>query len=171
MRTFTYDRVSNLKTRTDQKGQVDATTSTATSTSSLARDYPVSADDNMTYDLSGRMLTAERGGWLVTLRTYDGANRVTQTMQNGKTLSYIYNIPGRTRTVTYPGGRMIIGADRPAQPAGHDRRCGSPPPIVQYSYDLGNRVVRSRLPQRHRQRAYTYNANNWITQSRSYQRG
>ena len=38
----------------------------------------------MTYDLSGRMLSAERGGWLVTF-TYDGANRVTQTTQNGKT--------------------------------------------------------------------------------------
>ena len=159
-RTFTYDRVSNLKTRTDQKAQT-----TSYSYSDLyfltRRDYPVSADDNMSYDLSGRMLTAERGGWPVTF-AYDGANRVTSTAQNGKTLAYSYNIPGRTRSVTYPGGRAIIEATDARRRLGKIDDAGSPPPIVQYSYDLGNRVV-SCLYRNSTVANYGYNANNWIT--------
>ena len=160
MRAFTYDRVSNLKTRTDQKAQT-----TSYSYSDLyfltRRDYPTSADDTMTYDLSGRMLTAERGGWPVTF-AYDGANRVTTTVQNGKTLAYSYNIPGRTRSVTYPGGRSIVEATDARSRLGKIDDAGSPPPIVQYSYDLGNRVV-SRLYRNGTATRYGYNANNWIT--------
>lgn len=159
-RTFTYDRVGNLKTRTDQKGQV-----TSYSYSDLyfltQRDYPTSADDNMSYDLSGRLLTAERGGWLVTY-IYDGANRVTTTVQNGKTLNYTYNIPGRTRTVTYPGGRSITEATDARSRLDKIDDAISPPPIVQYSYDLGNRVV-SRVYRNQTAARYGYNANNWIT--------
>ena len=159
-RSFTYDRVSNLKTRTDQKGQT-----TAYSYSDLyfltKRDYPVSADDNMSYDLSGRMLSAERGGWLVGFG-YDGANRVKTTTQNGKTLAYSYNIPGRTRSVTYPGGRAIVEATDARSRLGKIDDAGSPPPIVQYSYDLGNRVV-SRVYRNGTAARYGYNANNWIT--------
>jgi RHS repeat-associated protein len=160
MRTFTYDRVSNLKTRTDQKGQV-----TSYSYSDLyfltKRDYPVSSDDNMSYDLSGRMLSAERGGWLVTF-AYDGANRVTTTVQNGKTLNYTYNIPGRTRTVIYPGGRSIVEATDARSRLGMIDDAGLPPPIVQYIYDLGNRVI-SRVYRNGSTASYSYNANNWIT--------
>lgn len=160
MRTFTYDRVSNLKTRTDQKGQV--TTYTYSDLYFLTkRDYPTSADDNMSYDLSGRLLTAERGGWLVTY-IYDGANRVTTTVQNGKTLNYTYNIPGRTRTVIYPGGRSIVEATDPRSRLDKIDDAISPPPIVQYSYDLGNRVV-SRVYRNQTAARYGYNANNWIT--------
>ena len=156
-RTFTYDCVGNLKTSTDQKGQ------TITYTYNdlyflLKRDYPVSADDNMTYDLSGRTLSAERGGWLITFN-YDGANRVTQSTQNGKTVNYVYNIPGRTRTLTYPGGRSII-----EQMDFRNRKTGitdaATPPIVQYSYDLSNRVT-SRANRNGTAANYTYNANDW----------
>ncbi|BBJ24476.1 RHS repeat-associated core domain-containing protein [Candidatus Nitrotoga sp. AM1P] len=160
MRTFTYDRVGNLKTRTDQKGQV-----TSYDYSDLyfltQRDYPTSVDDNMSYDLSGRLLSAERGSWLVTY-IYDGANRVTTTVQNGKTLNYAYNIPGRTRTVTYPGGRSITEATDPRSRLDKIDDAGSPPPIVQYSYDLGDRVV-SRAYRNGTTASYSYNANNWIT--------
>ena len=31
----------------------------------------------------------------------------SQTVQNGETIGYVYNIPGRTRQITYPGGRVI----------------------------------------------------------------
>lgn len=158
MRTFTYDAV-NLLTRTDQKGQ----TTTYTYNDLyflLKRDYPVSADDNFTYDLSGRMLTAERGGWLVTF-DYDGANRVIKTTQNGKTIIYVYDIPGRTRTVTYPGGRVITEHTdfRSRLSAIDDNAC--PPPIVRYTYDLGNRVM-SRIYRNGIVATYTYNANDWI---------
>jgi RHS repeat-associated protein len=158
MRIFTYDFVGNLKTRTDQKGQI-TTYNYNDLYFLLKRDYPISADDNMTYDLSGRMLTAEKAGWLVTFN-YDGANRVTQTRQNGKTVNYVYDIPGRTRTLTYPGGRSIT-----EQMDFRDRKTqiddAASPPIVRYTYDLGNRVL-SRLYRNGTVASYTYNANDWV---------
>jgi len=158
-RTFTYDCVGNLLTRTDQMVQ---TTNYIYSDLYflIQRNYPVSADDNFTYDLSGRMLTAERGGWLVTF-TYDGANRITQTAQNGQVIDYVYNIPGRTRTITYPNGRVITEQmDLRARLDTIDDAL-SPPPIVDYNYDLGNRVT-TRTYRNGVLAAYTYNANNWI---------
>ena len=158
MRTFSYDSVGNIKTRTDQKGQT--TTYTYNDLYFLGkRDYPVSADDNMTYDLSGRMLTAERGGWLVTF-AYDGANRVIQSNQNTKTVTYNYDIPGRTRSLNYPSGRSIT-----EQMDFRDRKTqindAVSAPIVQYNYDLGNRVT-SRAYRNGIAANYTYNANNWM---------
>jgi RHS repeat-associated protein len=158
-RTFAYDAV-NMISRTDQKNQT--TTYVYNDLYFLmTRTYPVGPADNLTYDLSARMLTAERGGWLVTF-VYDGANRVTQTTQNGKTISYAYDIPLRTRTVTYPGGRSVK-----EQKDSRNRLITiadpttSPPPIVQYGYDLGNRVL-ARSYRNSATATYSYNANDWI---------
>ena len=158
-RTFTYDCVGNLKTETDQRGQT-ITYNYNDLYFLIKRDYPTSADDNMTYDLSGRLLAAERGGWVITFN-YDGANRVTQSTQNGKTVNYVYNIPGRTRALTYPGGRNIT-----EQMDFRDRKTGindaaSPRAIVQYNYDFGNRVT-SRAYRNGTATSYAYNANDWI---------
>ena len=165
-RVFTYDRANNIKTRLDQKGQ--ATVYTYNDLYFLVkRTYLVSPADNMAYDLSGRMLTACRGvmtsstcaGWLVTF-TYDGANRVMHATQNGKAINYVYDIPGRKRTLTYPGGRTI------SEHTDARSRLGSiddvSPSLVQYSYDAANRVV-SRVYRNLTEALYTYNANNWIT--------
>jgi RHS repeat-associated protein len=158
MRTFTYDCANNVLTRTDQKGQVTKYTYSDLYFL-LTRTYPTSPADNLTYDLSGRMLTAERGEWLVTF-AYDGANRVTKTMQNGKAITYVYDIPGRKRTVTYPGGRLItVHTDARSRLGSID---DASPNLVQYSYDTGNRVV-SRVYRNHTGARYGYNANNWIT--------
>lgn len=157
--TFTYDFVGNVRTRIDQKGQ----TTTYTYNDLyflLKRDYSVGADDNMTYDPAGRMLSAERGGWLVTFN-YDGADRVTNTTQNGKSINYVYDIPGRKRTLIYPGGRSLTEQmdfrDRKTQ----INEAASPPIIVQYTYDLSNRVM-SRAYRNGTTAAYTYNANDWV---------
>lgn len=157
-RRFTYDCVGNLLTRTDQKGQI--TNYIYNDLYFLLRgDYPKSADDNMTYDLAGRVLTAERDGWLVEF-TYDGADRVTQATQDGKTINYVYDIPGRTRGITYPDGRAIT-----EQMDFRDRKTrvddGPSPPIVQYTYDPGNRV-RSRAYRNGTVANYEYNRNDWI---------
>jgi RHS repeat-associated protein len=157
-RSYGYDFVSNLTSRTDQNGRT-----TAYSYSDLyflvKRTYPVSSADNMTYDLSGRMLSAERGGWLATF-AYDGANRVTGSVQNGKTLTYSYNIPGRTRALIYPGGRMITERmDIRSRLASID---DASPNLVQYSYDAGNRVL-ARAYRNGSTATYSYNANDWIT--------
>ena len=87
---------------------------------------------------------------------------MTQTTQNGKTLGYVYDIPGRTRTVTYPGGRSITEQmDFRSRLSAIDDGV-SRPPIGQYSYDLGNRVV-TRSYRNGAIATYSYNANNWVT--------
>jgi len=159
-RSYTYDAVGNILTRTDQIGQV-----TNYAYNDLyfltGRSYPSAVNDTFTYDLSGRMLTGQRGTWPVTF-AYDGANRVTQTAQNGHTISYGYNIPGRTRQVTYPGSRVITEHTDARTRMDHIDDAGSPPPIVQYAYDVGNRVT-SRNYRNGTSAAYSYNANDWIT--------
>ena len=158
-RSSTYDGVGNLLTRTDQIGQV--TSYTYNDLYYLTgRSYPSAINDSFTYDLSGRMLSALRGSWPVTF-TYDGANRVTQTVQNGHTVSYSYNIPGRTRTVTYPGGRIITEHTDARSRLDHTDDAASPPSIVQYTYDLGNRVT-TRGYRNGTLTTYTYNADDWI---------
>ena len=160
MRTFTFDAASNLLTRTDQKGQ--STTYTYDALNRLtARSYPLSPPDILTYDAEGRMLTAERGNWPVTF-TYDGANRLVQTTQNGQGINYIYDIPGRTRTISYPGGRFIVEQTdfRNRLDAIDDGRLS---PIVQYTYDFGNRVG-SRTYRNGTVANYTYNANDWVVE-------
>ena len=159
VRRFSYDGVGNILTRTDQQGQV-----TQYQYSDLyflrRRTYPLSPADVMTYDLSGRMLSAERGGWLVTF-DYDGANRVIETTQDGKTVTYVYDIPARTRTVMYPGSRTITETTDPrARLARIDDDVA--PSLVEYVYDLGNRVT-TRGYRNGVTATYGYNANNWIT--------
>jgi RHS repeat-associated protein len=159
-RTLAYDAV-NLISRTDQ---MNRTTTYLYSDLYflLRRTYPVSPADNLTYDLSGRVLTAERAGWVVSF-VYDGADRVTQTTQNGKTISYVYDIPGRTRTVTYPGGRSLQDQmDSRNRLTTIAEPTASPIPIVQYNYDLGNRVL-TRSYRNNVAATYSYNANDWVS--------
>jgi RHS repeat-associated protein len=158
-RHYTYDGVGNVLTRTDQIGHV-----TNYAYSDLyfltSRTYPSAINDSFTYDLSGRMLTAQRGSWPVTF-VYDGADRVTQTVQNTQTITYSYNIPGRTRTVTYPGGRAITENTDARDRMSHIEDASSPPSIVQYTYDQGNRVI-SRNYRNGTTAAFSYNADDWI---------
>jgi RHS repeat-associated protein len=159
-RHYTYDNVGNLLTRTDQKVQ-PTNYSYNDLYFLLSRTYPSAINDSFTYDLSGRMLTAQRGTWPLTF-VYDGANRVTKTTQNGQTISYVYNIPGRTRQITYPGGRVITETTDFRTRIDHIDDAGSPPPIVQYTYDFGNRVT-NRAYRNGTSGAYTYNNDDWIT--------
>jgi len=166
IRTFTYDALGNLLTRTDQKGQT-----TLYNYNDLyllsQRDYPTDADENFTYDKSGRLLTAEKGGWLVTFQ-YDPGNRVIRTTQGSplhieKTMGYVYDIPGRTRTVTYPGGRVITEQmDVRDRLNSIDDRDGLTP-IAQYAYDLADRVT-TRTYRNGTTSTYAYNRNNWTTE-------
>jgi RHS repeat-associated protein len=157
-RQYTYDSVGNLHTRTDQIGQM--TTYTYNDLYFLtARSYPSLVNDTMTYDLSGRLLTAQHGSWLVTF-TYDGGNRLTQTVQNTHTIGYSYNIPGRTRTLTYPGGRTITDHTDARTRLDHTDDGGSPS-IAQYTYDAANRVL-TRVYRNGTSAVYAYNADNWI---------
>lgn len=178
VRRFDYDAV-NLTQRTDQKLQ-DTFYIYNDLYFMLSRDYPgIDHDDSFTFDLSGRMLSACRGGspddlpadscagWLDTF-TYDGANRVKDSVQDGKTVHYDYNIPGRTRLVQYPGGREIKETTDFRSQLSEIRNVPEiaifppPPPIVAYTYDSGNRVL-IRAYRNGTTAAYSYNENNWIT--------
>jgi len=161
VRTFTYDCVGNLLTRTDQNNRTTIYTYNDLYFLTL-RDYPSDADDTFTYDLSGRMESADKGGWVVTFN-YDGANRVTQTVQNGQTVSYAYDIPNNKRTLTYPGGLVIEEQMDLRARLQQVNDLSSPPPVAEYTYDLGNRVL-TRSYLNDTVATYSYNPNNWITQ-------
>ena len=157
--TYTYDAVGNRMARTDQKSQ------TTTYTYSdlyflLQRSYPVTAADVFTYDLSGRMLTATKGSWAESY-AYDGGDRIVQSDQNSRVISYAYNIPGRMRTVTYPGGSFIAEQlDYRSQLSTVND--GGVTPIAQYTYDPAEREL-TRTYRNGTVAKYSYNANNWVT--------
>ena len=158
--SYTYDAVGNLLTSTDQKGKI---TSYHYSDLYLLtnRTYQTDSPDIFTYDLAGRMLTANKGGWLDTF-AYDGANRLTNSTQNGKTLACIYDIPAGQRFVTYPSGRTIVEQTDYRNRLVAIGDADSPPPIAQQTYDLGNRLL-TRAYRNGTVANYAYNANNWIT--------
>ncbi|MFC1602278.1 RHS repeat-associated core domain-containing protein [Pseudomonadota bacterium] len=163
-RQFAYDKASNLAERTDQLGQV-----TQYEYNDLyylmERDYlaPGEENDSFTYDTGGRMTSAIRGTWIVDFNVYDAANRLLQTTQDAgglpNVITYNYDIPARTRTVGYPGGRSVTeqmdARQRIADIASGAFNAG-------YSYDLGNRVL-TRSYNNGVTATYSYNANNWIT--------
>ncbi len=164
--TWTYDAVGNIINRTDQKSQ--NTTYTYSDLYFLVgRAYsPSGSTDSFSYDLSGRVLTAVRSTCLPTCLNwnetfaYDGSDRLLQSVQNGQSVSYVYNIPGRARTVTYPSGRNITEQwdFRPQILTIND---GGSTAIAQYTYDAANNVL-TRGYRNGTAAAYTYNADNWV---------
>lgn len=104
-RVYVYDGVGNVVARTNQDGRVtlfgydelDRMTN---------RTYSTDPPDNLLYDLAGRLVYAERAGWVETF-VYDAANRLVTNVVNGRTITYAYDIPNRKRTVKYPGGKIV----------------------------------------------------------------
>ena len=158
-RSYAYDPVGNLVARTDQEGR---TTHYRYNDLYflLRREYPVDPDDVFSYDLSGRLLTAERGGWVVTF-SYDGADRLIETVQNGRSISYAYDVPRRTRAITYPGGRRL---SETFDPRSRKRQVddGTTSAIAAFTYDAADRV-RTRSYRNGVAASYVYQANDWLT--------
>ncbi len=156
---YTYDAVGNRISRTDQKGQI--TTYTYSDLYFLTqRIYPVSPADVFTYDLSGRVLSGDKGAWAATY-AYDGADRVVESVQNGQTISYSYNVPARIRVVSYPSGRTITEQMdyRSHLSTVND---GGMTPIARYTYDPAEREL-TRGYRNGTVATYSYDANNWVT--------
>lgn len=159
-RSYTYDPAGNQVTRTDQLGRT-TTYSYNDLYFMVSRAYPVTGTDTFSYDLSGRMLTGQRGAWLVSF-TYDGGNRLTNTTQNGRNIGYVYNIPGRTRQINYPSGRVITEHTDFRRRMDHINDATFSPAIVQYTYDLADNPT-GRSYRNGATSAFTYNGNNWAT--------
>ncbi|MGY6276992.1 RHS repeat-associated core domain-containing protein [Methylomonas sp. MgM2] len=163
-RQFEYDKAGNLIQRTDQLGQV-----TQYAYNDLyypvLRDYldPTEPDDSFTYDVGGRMLSADRNGWVTNFDSYDAANRLLQTTQDAAgtpmVVQYVYDTPAGKRDVTYPGGRAC-NEQMDLRGRLQDDSCDSF--NASYLYDLGNRVE-TRTYNNGVTASYGYNANNWIT--------
>jgi RHS repeat-associated protein len=106
-------------------------------------------------------VAANRGGW-VDLFAYDGASRVTNTVQNGRSLRYMYDIPGRVQTNAYPSGRTVIYTYDARNRLATVRDTTLNPPIATYTYDAANRVM-TRSYRNSTTASYTYHANDWVT--------
>ena len=159
-RCFEYDRAGNLVQRTDQLEQVTDYVYDDLYRLIL-RDYqdPTEPDDDFTYDIGGRMLSATRDTWVVSFDGYDAVNRLLQTTQDSMVVQYGYDSVAGIRTITYPGGR-ICTEQMDLRERLEDVTCDSF--NAQYAYDLGNRVE-TRDYNNGMTATYGYNANNWIT--------
>lgn len=103
-KAYTYDAAGNLVSRKDNKGEI-----TKYSYDKLnrltTRLYP-NAEESFSYDAVGRMTSAKNANATVGF-TYDPAGRLASETLNGKTTSYAYNDATSTKSITYPGGRVI----------------------------------------------------------------
>ena len=157
---YTYDAIGNLITRTDQQGRV-----TTYGYNDLYyrtnRSYsPSGSIDQYTYDLSGRLLSANRDGWVDTYG-YDGINRMVYTTKNGQLLTYSYDTENRRVTNAYPSGR-ILRYDYDTRGRLISGREGANPSIMTYTYDDADRVI-TRTNGNNVVTTYTYDADNRIS--------
>jgi RHS repeat-associated protein len=164
MRCYTYDPAGNVTERQDAISGQTVTYSYTDLYFLMERLYaPSGANDTFTYDFSGRMLTNQRVNGSFTWPesfSYDSANRLLTSVQDSRAVSYTYDIPARTRAVAYPGGRTITETTDYRARMDHIGNGSSPPPIVQYTYDLSNNML-SRNYANGTTSSYTYNGNNW----------
>lgn len=160
-RTNVYDAVGNLIERIDQKGQTTTYSYNPLYFLTNRAYSPSGSNDSFTYDDDGRMLSANRGGWVDTF-AYDGADRVITADENGRVLTYNYNIPGRVQTNTYPSGRRIASTYDARDRLVSESDATVSPPIAVYTYDDANRVI-TRDFGNGTTATYTYNSNNWVT--------
>jgi len=163
--TYTYDGMGNLTSRTDQNRNT-----TFYKYNDLYyltnRSYANDPADRFVYDLGGRLLMAAKTNWLTSMDwavtfAYDGANRLTNTVQGGQAIAYTYNIPGRSRTLSYSSGRLI-SETVDARGKLLTVSDGGPVPVASYAYDPGNRV-QTFAYRNGAMASYGYNPNGWIT--------
>lgn len=157
-KVFTYDANGNRKTRKDNNGAITNYIYDAANRL-IQRRYPNNQNDTFSYDLAGRRLTANNANAAISF-TYDNAGRMLGETLNGKTTGYAYNTASRTRTLTYPGGRVIV-----EQRDQRDRLTGiteAGNSIAGFIYDGADRLTKKNLGNGFSQN-YQYDANNRVT--------
>jgi RHS repeat-associated protein len=158
-RFFDYDGVGNVVSRKDQNG-INTNYSYDAYNRTTKIDYPGTNDSQFTYDAVGNLLTANNEYAFISL-TYDDVYRLTQSIQNGRTVSYSYDISNNAKIITYPTGK-IVKEVRNARGSLTDVENNLGQKIVQYTYDDVNRV-RTKEYLNGITSDFTYNANGWIT--------
>jgi RHS repeat-associated protein len=159
IRQYAHDDVGNLVSQTNQNGQT--TTYVYDSLNRRVQiDYPGTNDSAFTYNCAGRMLTANNQ-YVTISNSYDNMYRVTQTVQNGRTIDIAFNIPGRTTNITYPGGRVARLFFNPRGVVERVEDAASQV-LLQYTYDGVGRAV-SKTYFNGIDANFSYNANGWIT--------
>jgi RHS repeat-associated protein len=169
--SFTYDQVGNRRTRTDQMD--NTTTYTYDDLHRLVmRDYqqesPVDRADVFSYDRLDQLLTADNEHSHIG-RVYDDIGRTISSTQTDLpqtytyTVGYAYSEFPSTRTVTYPGGKVVV--------EGFDARDGlievsqDGSPTANYTYDVADRLLTKAFGNGTEAR-YQHNENNWVTELR-----
>jgi RHS repeat-associated protein len=155
-RTFTYDDNGNIKSRKDNNNK-NTDYKYDNLNRLIGREYGGTEAEYFTYDNENRMINAVNNFAGIEF-TYDEANRMTSETRNGKTTNYNYDIPGRSRTLKYPGDR-VVSEEYDFRMRLENINSGI---SVNYTLDAGNRIL-TRNFSNGVNTDYSYNANNWIT--------
>jgi RHS repeat-associated protein len=158
--TYAYDAVGNVTNRTDQDGRVTTYTYDGIYDMTGRLYQPSGSSDHFIYDVSGRMLSADRNGWVNTF-SYDGADRLVGTTQNGRTITYTYDIQNRVETNSYPSGRTLNYTYDARNRLTTLNDTTANPPITTYTYDGADRVI-TRGYRNGTVTTYTYDPDNQI---------
>lgn len=158
-RLFSYDANGNIIGRTDQNGNMISYIYDALNRRTKI-DYLDANDSTFTYDAVGNLINANNQNATISL-VYDNAYRLTQSDQNGLAVNYSYDIPNNTKTITYPGGKVVKEVRDQRESLVRVENVGGQA-VVLYTYDTANRL-----------KTKTYingitanlanNANGWIT--------
>lgn len=159
-RSFTYDAVGNIISRTDQKGQVTTYIHDALNRRTKV-DYPGTNDSIYTYDCAGYLSTANNANATISL-TYDNIYRLTQSVQSGQTVMYSHDTVAGTKTITYPGGKVLKEIQNLRGLLTRVENA-SAQPFVQYAYDASDRI-QNKAYLNGVDGSFTRNANGWTTQ-------
>lgn len=157
-REFTYDANGNRKTRKDGNGVVTNYTYDVMNRMTQ-RSYPDGTTDTYRYDSVGRRKTANNQNATITF-VYDNANRMLSEILNNKPTTYSYNTANRTKTLTYPG-RRVITEERDKR----DRLIAVKEGanfLARFDYDAADRLVKKTFGNGFSEN-YTYNPNNLLT--------
>ena len=165
---FEYDPSGNIITMTDQMGNITAYTYDELNRLIL-RSYANGQTESFTYDQAGQMLSADNNHSHIG-RVYDDVGRISSETQANipqtysYTVFYDYNVAAKTRTITYPSGKVVLEVSDFRNRLIEVWQDGIK--TTWYTYDdPGNRIItKSFANGTHTE--YAYNDNDWITELR-----
>ncbi len=155
--TYNYDATGHLTS------QVNPNNETTTYTYDnryrlLNRSYSNGEVETFAYDPAGNLINAQNQYNNVVL-TYDAVNRVVRESLNGRSTSFNYSMPNRSRTITYPGGRQVVEQlDERARLTSVTDNSLLQDVLANYTYDNGNRKL-SQNYLNNAQSNFSYDAN------------